>query len=333
MKQYVNGLSEGERFESVVVVRSKEMRIARTGDPYLALEFADRTGQIPGVYFRPPREAADVPVGTVCSVRGRVTAYRGSRRVSVDLLMPAEEWDSEDLMARGVRPEEELVSELKALVASVREPGLRRVLRAVFGDEGFFRTFRRCPGSQSYHHAYVGGLLEHTVTVAGLCSGLAERYPLIDRDLLVTAALLHDIGKCNELAFHTDTTYTDEGRLLGHVVLGARRLHEAGARARAPIARETLMQLEHAMLSHHGELEWGSPKRPSTLEALLLHHADNLDAKVSGFSALLSGASRVDETWTDAANLFRRPLYAPRALDDDRPTRPLEDVEHSRLSA
>ena len=245
MKQYVNGLTEGERFESVVVLRSKEMRIARTGDPYLALEFADRTGQVPGVYFRPTRESADVPVGAMCSVRGRVTAYRGSRRIAVDSLAPAEEWDSEDLMARGVRPEKELVAELKDLVASVREPGLRRVLRAVFGDERFFRTFRRCPGSQSYHHAYVGGLLEHTVTVAALCSGLAERYALIDRDLLVTAALLHDIGKAT-------TTVFIEGRWRahGHAEVGAENVPAIMARIGYPELAEDVAWLVRHHLFH-----------------------------------------------------------------------------------
>jgi 3'-5' exoribonuclease len=149
----------------------------------------------------------------------------------------------------------------------------------------------------------------------------------------VTAALLHDIGKCEELTFDTGIEYTDEGRLVGHVVLGMRRLRESLTRTRARVAPERLMLLEHAMLSHHGELEWGSPKRPSTLEALLLHHADNLDAKAAGFAELLSGAARVDEAWTDAANLFRRPLWAPRAAEDDRPSVTTEDGPFAQRTA
>jgi 3'-5' exoribonuclease len=144
---------------------------------------------------------------------------------------------------------------------------------------------------------------------------------------------LHDIGKCKELAFDTAIEYTDEGRLVGHVVLGMRMLHEALTRARVQAEPERVMLLEHAILSHHGELEWGSPKRPSTLEALLLHHADNLDAKAAGFSALLTGAVRADEGWTDAGNLFRRPLWAPRAAQDDRPSAEVEDAPYGRRSA
>jgi 3'-5' exoribonuclease len=175
--------------------------------------------------------------------------------------------------------------------------------------------------------------LEHTVAVASLCRALCEVYADVDRDLLVTAALLHDIGKCDELMYDTAIEFTNQGRFLGHVLLGMRRIDHSVARARLRIPPERLTLLEHAVLSHHGELEWGAPKRPSTIEALLLHHADNLDAKASGFAALLGGASRAEESWTDSANLFRRPLWAPRAAEDDRVRRPSEDVVDSCLSA
>lgn len=332
-RHYVNELAEGTRVDAPFALRSKEMRAARTGEAYLSLELADRTGQIPAVYFRPSQDAAEVPVGCVVQVRGTVTTFRGVKRVSVETLAAARRWNAEDLIATGTRTSEELAGEFKALVSGVRDVELRRVLRAVFGDRAFFERFSACPGSQSYHHAYLGGLLEHTNAVAGLCRRLAEQYPQVDGDLLVTAALLHDVGKCEELAFDTAIEYTDEGRLMGHVVLGMSRLQEALGRTHARIAPERLMLLEHAILSHHGELEWGSPKRPSTLEALLLHHADNLDAKAAGFAELLSGATRVDEAWTDAANLFRRPLWAPRAAEDDRPHAAMEDASFAQRTA
>ncbi|TFG36062.1 MAG: HD domain-containing protein, partial [Candidatus Aminicenantes bacterium] len=194
-----------------------------------------------------------------------------------------------------------------------------------------FERFCACPGSQSYHHAYLGGLLEHTVAVADNCAHVAGRYQGVDRDLLVASALLHDVGKVDELTFETGVGYTDEGRLIGHVVLGARRAREAAARAGTDAT--VLLRLEHAMLSHHGELECGSPKKPSTIEALLLHHVDNMDAKSAGFAQVLSGATLAEEVWTDSANLFRRPLFAPRALEDDRPHRADEDAQHFRLTA
>jgi len=331
--QYVNELAEGARVDTMFALRSKEMRAARTGDAYLALGLADKTGQIPAVLFRPATQAQAVPVGSVVLVRGVVTSFRGVKRVAIDSLHPATQWDPSDLLAAGPRSRDELAAHLKRLVVGVHDPELRRVLTAVFGDAPFFDRFCTCPGSQSFHHAYLGGLLEHTVAVAALCVHLAEQYPQVDGDLLVTAALLHDIGKCDELQFETSVEYTDEGRLLGHVVLGVTRLREATAGRRVKISEQRLVHLEHAMLSHHGELEWGSPKRPSTLEALVLHHADNLDAKTAGFSALLGNATRADEAWTDASNLFRRPLWAPRAAQDDRPRPASEDAPYERMSA
>ena len=330
---YVNELAEGMKVDAPFALRAKEMRAARTGDGFLVLELADRTGRIPGVYFRPARESSAVPVGSIVRVRGTVTRFRGNKRIAVESLAAEQTSDSEDFIATGPRSRGELVDEFKALAAAVHEPQLRAVLRAVFGDSEFLDRFSRCPGSQSYHHAYSGGLIEHTVSVATLCRTLADQYAQADSDLLVTAALLHDIGKCDELAFDTTIEYTDQGRLLGHVVLGVHRLEAAVARKRLKIQPELIVRLEHAMLSHHGELEWGSPKRPSTFEALLLHHVDNLDAKAAGFSAVLGGAVRADESWTDASNLFRRPLYAPRAAEDDRPFPAEEDAQHCRLTA
>jgi 3'-5' exoribonuclease len=330
---YINELAEGMKVDAAFALRGKEMRAARTGDAFLSLELADRTGQLPAVCFRPQPDTSAIPVGSVVRVRGTVTSFRGQKRISVESMRAENAVDPMDFIAAGSRPTDELVAEFKLLAASVRDPQMRKVLRAVFGDAEFFARFARCPGAQTYHHAYTGGLIEHTVAVAGMCRSLAEQYPQTDADLLVCAALLHDVGKCDELAFDTSIQYTDQGRLLGHVVLGVQRVHDAIARARLKIDSGRLLRLEHAMLSHHGELEWGSPKRPSTFEALLLHHVDNLDAKAAGFVALLGAASRVEETWTDAGNLFRRPLYAPRSAEEDRYYPADEDAQHSRRTA
>ncbi|MDZ4169991.1 MAG: HD domain-containing protein [Coriobacteriia bacterium] len=329
--KYLTELTLGARTDSVALVRSKEVRVARNGDAYLALELADRTGSMPAVLFRPGPAASEIPVGAVARVTGVVTSYRGIKRLAMDSLVPAATWDSSDLLPVGPRDGDELKSEFVRITKSITQSGLRRLLRAVFVEPGLFDRFCVAPASQSSHHAYVTGLLEHTVAVAGLCSQLAACYEGADHDLLVTAALLHDIGKLDELVAGSGISYTDEGRLLGHVVLGHQRVLKAAQNARLEPA--VLLRLGHVMLSHHGELEWGSPKRPATLEALLLHHVDNLDAKAAGLSTILAGATRADETWTDASNLFRRPLHAPRAVEDDRPYRATEDDLEVRRSA
>lgn len=329
--RFINEFTEGSRVHAAFVLRSKEIRTSRTGDAFLAVELADRTGAISGVLFRPARIASEVPAGSVVEVEGVVTRFRGNRRLSLKMMRPARRWSPEELMAASPRPLEEMKGELRELVGSIKTAGLRRLLRHLFGDRRVFDEFCRCPGAQSYHHAYIGGLLEHTLAVAGLCSRLAGMYEGVDRDLLVTAALVHDIGKIDELSCETGIEYSDEGRLLGHVVLGVRRVHEAAVAS--GLDEGFRRRLEHAVLSHHGELEWGSPKRPSTVEALLLHHVDNLDAKTSGFLQTLAGATLADEAWTDAGNLFRRPLYAPRFVEDERPVPPREDEQHYRLTA
>lgn len=324
-EQYVNGLKEGARVDSVFAVRSKEVRSARTGEAYLSLELADRTGRIGAVMFRPGTDECGVPVGAVVRARGTVTSWRGVRRVSLDSLRPSKDYSHDDLLPSARRDRRELLGSLRGLVASVREPSMKAVLKAVFGDKAFMARFLACPAAQSHHHTCVGGLLEHTVSVASLCRDLAASYDLTDADLLVTAALLHDVGKVDELSFDTSIEYTDAGRLIGHVVLGERRIRESVARAGIAVPDDAMTRLSHTVLSHHGELEWGAPKRPCTIEALVLHHADNLDAKVTGFMEAASGAALAESSWTDAFNLFRRPLHAPRALEDDRELPPAED--------
>lgn len=328
---FIAEMTEGSRVTREFVLRSRELRVARNGDAYLAVELADRTGVMPGVQFRPDTIAASVPSASVVHVTGTVTNFRGVRRISIESMAPAERFDRADLIAVGPRPAEELMSEFRSIAASVRRPALKRLLRRVFGDDALMVRFTACPASEHHHHAYTGGLLAHSVAVASLCIAMSDRYDEIDKDLLVTAALLHDVGKVDELAIDAGIRHTDEGRLIGHVVSGVIRIRDAAARA--GMGEDEALKLEHAVLSHHGELEWGSPKRPSTLEALVLHHADNMDAKTACFTEFARGASIVGERWTDAANLFRRPLFAPAPLDDDRPERADEDRVNYRRTA
>lgn len=330
-RRFIEMFEAGDRVDADFALRGKEMRAARTGEAYLTLELADRTGSIGGVMFRPGSEALAVPAGAVVRVRGMVTTFRGVLRVSAERLHAVTEYEPAEILPSGTRDTEELLAELRRLVASVTAPPLKAILHAVFGDREFMHRFKVCPAAQAYHHAYLGGLLEHTVSVASLCAALSDLYPHADRELLLASALLHDIGKVDELEFGTDIRYTDEGRMIGHLLLGERRVRGAVESLGERVPADLAMRLSHVLLSHHGELEWGSPKRPCTLEALMLHHADNLDAKTAGFIAASAGAGLVEESWTDSGNLFRRPLWAPRAAEDDRrPALSPEDGQYAR---
>lgn len=310
-EQFVRDLKEGAAVDAEFALRSRDLRSARTGEPFLSLELADRSGRMPAVMFRPSAREESLPVGSVVRVTGRVTSYRGVRRVSIDAMRPADAFDAADMMPSGMRDRAELLDELRALVRKVRDPRLRAVVRSVFGNPGFIDTFSACPAGSGRHHAYVGGLLEHTVSVATLCLSLAAAYPQADADLLLAAALLHDVGKTEELRYGTSFDYTDAGRLVGHVVLGERIVADAVAAVPRRLPDETALRLSHAILAHHGAQEWGAPRSPCTIEALLLHHADNLDAQAAGFLAAVAGAAVLEQTWTDGENAFGRPLLVP----------------------
>ncbi len=303
---YIAELAQGARVDGAYLMRTKELRVARTGDAFLSLALADRTGSIPGVLFRPSRAAVEIPAGTVVAVGGTVTSFKGVRRISVDQLTPAATWDRESLIAVGRRPTNELSSEFAALARLVSDGGLRRLVRGIFSDKSFFARFSECPATQSGHHDHLGGLLEHTVMVAGLCTKLSEQYESLDRDLLITSALVHDVGVVDALRFDATIARTDEGRLIGHPALSAFRVHDV-ARS-AGLGSAALSRLQHAVLSHHGDV--APAERPMTLEALALQQADRIDSQLAGFSDALHGAVLADEPWTDDQNPFRRQLYA-----------------------
>jgi 3'-5' exoribonuclease len=310
-EQYVAGLSEGMAVDSLFVLRARDLRSARTGDAYLSLEFSDRTGAVPGVLFRPGPEERAMPPGVVARVRGTVTSFRGVRRISIDSLRPVAEYDRSDLVPSSARSRDELLEALGALIEGVRDTSLRAVLDAVFGDEELARVFGERPATREEHHAYAGGLLEHTVAVASLCRVLASRYDGIDGDLLVAGALLHDLGTVEALRCDTSVEETDAGRLLGHVALGDSLV--AAAAARVGVTTSRSLALRHLVTSHHAEPQGGGRVGPCTLEAVALHHADRLDAHAAGFLQAVAGAAVLEEPWTEGGNSFGRPLSVPRS--------------------
>ena len=315
-KSFIADLREGEPVTSFFLARDIQVRQRRSGEPYLTLVLADRTGEVSAVMWEGVEEASQGLVeGDIVKVQGVLGLYQRERQLTLTRVRRAAPGEAalEDYLPRSAQDPAVLLARLRETVDGIREPHLRRLLSGLLEDEGFMAAFSTAPAAKSLHHAVLGGLLEHTVSVVGLCRMLAEYYPAVDRDLLLTAAMLHDVGKVQELTWDRVFDYTDAGRLLGHITLGA-LLVEERIRGMRDFPEDLAQRLLHCLLSHHGELEWGSPKRPKTLEALVLHYAEDLDGKVNSFlSFAQSHPDPQHPGWTQFNRALDRYLFFGRA--------------------
>ncbi len=314
-KLFVADLIEGEPVTSFFLAKQVQVRQRRSGEPYLSLLLADRTGDVAAVMWEGVEEAGkELNDGDIVKVQGLLGTYQRERQLTITRLRRAspEEIALEDYLPRSGQDPAALLTRLREVVDGMGEPHLQGLLRDLLGDAAFLAAFTAAPAAKSIHHAVLGGLLEHTASVVGLCRLLAEYYPALDRDLLLAAAILHDVGKVRELTWERVFDYTDAGRLLGHITLGA-ILVEERIRAIADFPEALAQRLLHCILSHHGELEWGSPRRPKTLEALVLHYAEDLDGKVNSFlSFAQSHPDPQHPGWTQFNKALDRYLFFGR---------------------
>jgi 3'-5' exoribonuclease len=312
----VRDLTPGKTVEGVYLLTARETRQTKAGKPFYKLRLSDRTGSVDCTVWEVEAMESCLKSGDLVAVVARVTEYQGKAQLEATRVSeaPAGSASPRDFLPSTYRDIDELKGFLQFHLDSVTDRDYSALLRAFFRDSVFYECFTTAPAAKLYHHAYLGGLMEHTVAVAEMCDFVGQQYGRVDRDLLLTAALLHDVGKIRELSFETAIDFTDEGHFLGHVTQGVILVSEKAKELPAfPTAK--LQQLLHCIVSHHGELEWGSPKRPITIEALILHHVDNLDAKVKGFLEIVEGSRNA--AWTDLRNLFRRPLHVPRATHQE----------------
>jgi len=313
-EQFVRDLREGDRVLSFFLVKHKQLEYFRdrTKGQFLTLSLGDKTGQILArVWEKAPQLAETFEEGDVVKVLGKVEEYLGRLQVIVARLRPAkeDEYELEDFLPHTERDIAEMLTTVRDAIAAVENPYLRALLDSFFADEEFVAAFSRAPAARRIHHAYLGGLLEHTVEVIALCQTVLTLYPQINRDLLITGALLHDVGKIKEFTYQRDIDYTDEGRLLGHVVLSERMITERMADI-PDFPPELALRLRHLVVSHHGRYEWGSPRRPKTLEACALHYIENLDAQVNRFAQIIAARRDKTKPWTEYDTLLKRYLYA-----------------------
>jgi len=309
--QRIRDLSPNSQVEGRYLVLRKELRQGGRAGFFLDLTLCDSTGRVPAKVWENASAISErFQQGDVVEVTGVAETYRDELQLRLTNLRPLspEEIDPTEFLPRSDKDLDALERRLADLVKSVGNTHLRELLLALFRDQDFRRSVCTAPAAKALHHSYIGGLLEHTVEVAELCEKVAELFPQLDRDLLLAGAILHDIGKLDELSWQTAFDYTDQGHLLGHLVLGDRRVRQE-ADGIEGFPEELKLLLSHLILSHHGVYEYGSPKLPMTAEAIALHHAEDLDAKVNLFLGQIGQARDQGRRWTERHFLLGRPLY------------------------
>ncbi|HEX4131509.1 MAG TPA: HD domain-containing protein [Pirellulales bacterium] len=305
-----------EPIDQVFLATQKQLRPNRNGNLYLQVELSDRSGSISGRMWN----ANDVDYrafddGDFVRVEGTAQLYQGAIQLIVTNVCRArdDEVDPADFMPLTPGDIDRLALRLAEMLRTMTNPHLRNLADCFLLDEAFMRRFTRAPAGVKNHHAYIGGLLEHVVSLMEVIERVAPCYPVLDRDLLLMGALVHDMGKIDELAYDRGFSYTDEGQLIGHVVMAVSllddKLREAERLAGEPIPTETALRLKHMIVSHHGQYDFGSPKLPMTLEAVALHQLDTLDARLHNFAQQMRDDANVDSSWTSFQPALGRKLF------------------------
>lgn len=295
---YIEEYREGNKFYGIYLCKTKQILKTKAGKTYYSLVLQDKTGVIDAKIWELNNGIDDFNAMDFVMVDGMVTSFQGSRQVNVSRLRKAQEceYNPAEYIPASKYNIEQMYQELKDLIATIREPHLKRLAEICYiEDEEFVREFKVHSAAKAVHHGFIGGLLQHTLAVAKLCDFMAANYPILDRDLLVTAAIFHDIGKVYELAGFPANDYTDDGQLLGHIFLGAELV---GRKVREVPEFPPVLATElcHCILAHHGELEYGSPKKPALAEAMALSFADNTDARLETMTEIFE-KSEVSTEW------------------------------------
>ncbi len=316
-KYFVKDLQEGQQVHDVFLVSRKTLAETKTGKSYLAMTLMDKTGEIEArIWDNAEGFDGQAAAGNYVLIKGVVKSFRDKMQLGVVFLeqLDAAKTNPRDFMPTGKRSVSEMEAELDAVISSVRQGGLRDLLAKIFSG-ATRQQFCVAPAAKKMHHAYLGGLLEHTLSVTQLAIKTAGHYPGIDRDMLITGALLHDLAKIREFSYASPPfDYTDQGRLMGHLVIGVDMVRQAAVGIDS-LAPEQLDQVCHLIISHHGRHEFGAPVLPMTQEALLLHHLDDMDAKINYTDQLREQVTGPGCQWSEYQRPLERFLYL-RPLDE-----------------
>ncbi len=309
-KQFITDIRTGDRVDDIFVLSEKILSQKKDGNNFLNVTLSDKTGTIKGVVWdHVDQIAADVTSGDFVHVIGGVSDYRGTLQVVIKIMepFPSDRIDPSDFLPQTSRDIEGMFKRLVKRMDSITTDYLKALIDAFFKDKEFVNKFKTAPAAKKMHHAYIGGLLEHTLSMTSLADKIAGHYSGIDRDLLIAGAILHDIGKVDEFEYQSKIDYSDKGRLLNHIVIGLKMVDEKLSEIKH-FPEDQMLLLKHLIVSHHGTREFGSPEPPKTIEAVLLNYIDEIDSKVNAIRDFIASEDP-DETWTSYHRLLERHFY------------------------
>ncbi|HTV65101.1 MAG TPA: OB-fold nucleic acid binding domain-containing protein, partial [Bryocella sp.] len=305
---------ENQTITSFFVVAVKQVKSKKSGELYLSLILADRSGQIQANMWDNVNDAiSEFDQDDFVKVKGVIHKYNGRWQLTIHKMrkLGDAEIDYADYLPKTSKDVEQLWQTLCSYISSFENPWLKALLTEFVSDEAIVSAYKTAPAAKSLHHAFVGGLLDHVVSLLSVCDLAVRNYPQVNRDLLLSGAFLHDIGKLHELAYQRSITYTTKGQLLGHMIIELEMLHDKIALVPG-FPDELKILLEHMIISHHGQYEFGSPKLPMFPEALMLHYLDDLDSKMESMRAQFEREAELDTPWTSYNPSLARPLLNTR---------------------
>ena len=320
-RRFINTLQDGEAIEEVFLLADRQLRANRNGDTYLLSQLRDKTGQISGLMWNVSEPTiSHLRPGDFVRIRGKIQLFQGNLQCILTRIdaEPAPD-NQDDFLPQPSADTGRQFDRLTELLRSVENPDLLALFESFLADEEIVDGLKRAPAGIRLHHAFHGGLLEHMLTLAETAVRIADLYPKVDFELVLAGVFLHDLGKVRELSYDSTFLYTDEGQLVGHLVIGVEMLNEKIVRTEQATGRtfprELALRLKHLIVSHHGTYEFGSPKLPMTPEAIALHHLDNLDAKTNEFMSLIESDPNSGSNWTPYHSNMQRKLFKGGTAD------------------
>jgi len=314
----LNEYSPGDEIILFLIVNKYEVKTAKNGKAYINLELRDKSLIIPAKIWDNVEKYTDkLNAGAVVKVAGQIEEYLGSPQMRIDKLRLAEVTDnvkSEDFLPHSIRSLNEMITELKEIINSVSNPYLNKLIKIILSTDNL-EKYIKAPAGKGWHHAYIHGLLEHTLEIIKICDLMYSFHPVINRDLLICGALLHDFGKTEELTFDSVFDYSDKGKLIGHIMISAFEIEKTAASI-PDFPMNLKNQLIHIVLSHQGKLEFASPIEPKTLEAIVLYQADELSAKTNAYKYAIEADKNKEGNWTRFLPLANTSLYTKRDITD-----------------